>query len=556
MMRSDSVKKGIERAPHRALLRALGVSQEDFTKPFIGVVNSFNEIVPGHIHLETIAQAVKEGVRSGGGVPFEVNTIAVCDGIAMNHPGMKYSLPSRELIADSVEILVEAHAFDALVFIPNCDKVVPGMLMAAARLNIPAIFVSGGPMLAGRLNKDGQSVSVDVNSVFLAVGKVAKGGMTEAELDELEAVACPGCGSCSGMFTANTMNCLTEALGMALPGNGTIPAVDARRVSLACETGQQVMSVLSQNLLPRDIITKDSIYNAFAVDMALGGSTNSVLHLMAIAHEAGVDFPLSLVNEISQRIPHISKISPASDYHIEDLDLAGGIPAVMQEISALLNSEARTVSAKSLAATIKGAKVKNREIIRSVSAPHSPTGGLAILFGNLAPDGGVVKSAAVAPEMLVHQGPARVFDDEETATTAIMEKRIKPGEVVVIRYEGPKGGPGMREMLTPTSLLSGMGMDKEVALITDGRFSGATRGAAIGHVSPEAASGGPVATVQNGDIIEIDIPARKLEIKIDEAEMKRRVAQLPRFEPKVKEGYLKRYAEKVSSASSGAVFVE
>jgi len=489
-------------------------------------------------------------------VPFEVNTIAVCDGIAMNHPGMKYSLPSRELIADSVEILVEAHAFDAVVFIPNCDKVVPGMLMAAARLNIPAIFVSGGPMLAGRLIRDGQNSSVDVNSVFLAVGEVTKGGMTEAELDELEAVACPGCGSCSGMFTANTMNCLTEALGMALPGNGTIPAVDARRVSLACEAGQQVMSVLSQNLLPRDIITKDSIYNAFAVDMALGGSTNSVLHLMAIAHEAGVDFPLSLVNEISQRIPHISKISPASDYHIEDLDLAGGIPAVMQEISTLLNSEARTVSAKSLTATIKGAKVKNREIIRSVSAPHSPTGGLAILFGNLAPEGGVVKSAAVAPEMLVHQGPARVFDDEEAATAAIMEKRIKPGEVVVIRYEGPKGGPGMREMLTPTSLLSGMGMDKEVALITDGRFSGATRGAAIGHVSPEAASGGPVATVQDGDIIEIDIPARKLEIKIDEAEMKRRVAQLPRFEPKVKEGYLKRYAEKVSSASSGAVFVE
>ena len=556
MMRSDSVKKGIERAPHRALLRALGVSREDFTKPFIGVVNSFNEIVPGHIHLETIAEAVKEGVRSGGGVPFEVNTIAVCDGIAMNHAGMKYSLPSRELIADSVEILVEAHAFDALVFIPNCDKVVPGMLMAAARLNIPAIFVSGGPMLAGRLIRDGQNSSVDVNSVFLAVGEVTKGGMTEAELDELEAVACPGCGSCSGMFTANTMNCLTEALGMALPGNGTIPAVDARRVSLACEAGQQVMSVLSQNLLPRDIITKDSIYNAFAVDMALGGSTNSVLHLMAIAHEAGVDFPLSLVNEISQRIPHISKISPASDYHIEDLDLAGGIPAVMQEISTLLNSEARTVSAKSLTATIKGAKVKNREIIRSVSAPHSPTGGLAILFGNLAPEGGVVKSAAVAPEMLVHQGPARVFDDEEAATAAIMEKRIKPGEVVVIRYEGPKGGPGMREMLTPTSLLSGMGMDKEVALITDGRFSGATRGAAIGHVSPEAASGGPVATVQDGDIIEIDIPARKLEIKIDEAEMKRRVAQLPRFEPKVKEGYLKRYAEKVSSASSGAVFVE
>ena len=553
-MRSDGVKKGIERAPHRALLRATGVCQEDFAKPFIGIINSFSEVVPGHVHLGTIAQAVKEGVRSGGGVPFEVNTIAVCDGIAMNHPGMKYSLPSRELIADSVEILVEAHAFDALVFIPNCDKVVPGMLMAAARLNIPAIFVSGGPMLAGRLSKNGQIESVDVNSVFLAVGKVAKGEMTEAELAELEAVACPGCGSCSGMFTANTMNCLTEALGMGLPGNGTIPAVDARRVSLAYEAGRQVMSVLSQNLLPKDIITKESVYNAFAVDMALGGSTNSVLHLMAIAYEAGVDFRLSSVNEISQRIPHISKISPASDYHIEDLDLAGGIPAIMQEISSHLNSRAKTVSGKSLAETIKGAEVKNREIIRSLSSPYSATGGLAILFGNLAPEGGVVKSAAVAPEMLVHQGPARVFDDEEAATKAIMKEKIKPGEVVVIRYEGPKGGPGMREMLTPTSLLSGMGMDKEVALITDGRFSGATRGSAIGHVSPEAASGGPIAVVKDGDIIKIDIPARKLEIEIDEAEMSKRLARLPKFEPKVKEGYLKRYAEKVTSASSGAVF--
>ena len=553
-MRSDGVKKGIERAPHRALLRATGVCQEDFAKPFIGIINSFSEIVPGHVHLGSIAQAVKEGVRSGGGVPFEVNTIAVCDGIAMNHAGMKYSLPSRELIADSVEILVEAHAFDALVFIPNCDKVVPGMLMAAARLNIPAIFVSGGPMLAGRLSKNGQIESVDVNSVFLAVGKVAKGEMTEAELAELEAVACPGCGSCSGMFTANTMNCLTEALGMGLPGNGTIPAVDARRVSLAYEAGRQVMSVLSQNLLPKDIITKESVYNAFAVDMALGGSTNSVLHLMAIAYEAGVDFRLSSVNEISQRIPHISKISPASDYHIEDLDLAGGIPAIMQEISSHLNSRAKTVSGKSLAETIKGAEVKNREIIRSLSSPYSATGGLAVLFGNLAPEGGVVKSAAVAPEMLVHQGPARVFDDEEAATKAIMKEKIKPGEVVVIRYEGPKGGPGMREMLTPTSLLSGMGMDKEVALITDGRFSGATRGSAIGHVSPEAASGGPIAVVKDGDIIKIDIPARKLEIEIDEAEMSKRLARLPKFEPKVKEGYLKRYAEKVSSASSGAVF--
>jgi len=553
---SDSTKKGIERAPHRALLRALGVCDGDFAKPFIGIINSFSEVVPGHLHLETIAQAVKDGVRSCGGVPFEVNTIAVCDGIAMNHPGMKYSLPSRELIADSVEILVEAHAFDALVFIPNCDKVVPGMLMAAVRLNRPAIFISGGPMLAGRLNQDGQNKAVDLNSVFMAVGKVAKGEMTETELDELERVACPGCGSCSGMFTANTMNCLTETLGMALPGNGTIPAVDARRTSLAYEAGQQVMSVLSQNLLPRAIITKESVYNAFAVDMALGGSTNSVLHLMAIAHEAGVGFPLSLVNEVSQRIPHICKISPASDYHIEDLDLAGGISAVMQEISSLLNLKASTVLGKSLSEVIGGAKVKNREIIRSVSDPYSSTGGLAILFGNLAPEGGVVKSAAVAPEMLVHQGPARVFDDEEAATTAIMKGKIKSGEIVVIRYEGPKGGPGMREMLTPTSLLSGMGMDKEVALITDGRFSGATRGAAIGHVSPEAASGGPIAAVQDGDIIKIDIPARKLNIEIDEVEISKRLVRLPKFEPKVKEGYLKRYAEAVSSANSGAVFVK
>jgi len=555
-MLSDSIKKGIERAPHRALIRALGVCEGDFAKPFIGIVNSFSEIVPGHLHLETIAQAVKEGVRSRGGVPFEVNTIAVCDGIAMNHPGMKYSLPSRELIADSVEIIVEAHAFDALVFIPNCDKVVPGMLMAAVRLNRPAIFISGGPMLAGRLNQDGQNKAIDLNSVFMAVGKVVKGEMSEAELDELERAACPGCGSCSGMFTANTMNCLTEALGMALPGNGTIPAVDARRTSLAYEAGQQVMSALSQNLLPRNTITKESIYNAFAVDMALGGSTNSVLHLMAIAHEADVDFPLSLVNEISQRIPHICKISPASNYHIEDLNLAGGISAVMQEVSSFLNLKANTIMGKSLSEVIKGAKVKNREIIRSVSDPYSPTGGLAILFGNLAPEGGVVKSAAVAPEMLVHQGAARVFDDEGVATTAIMKGKIKPGEIVVIRYEGPKGGPGMREMLTPTSLLSGMGMDKEVALITDGRFSGATRGAAIGHVSPEAASGGPIAAVQDGDIIKIDIPARKLELKIDEAEMSKRLAQLPKFVPKVKEGYLKRYAEAVSSANSGAIFLK
>lgn len=555
-MRSDRIKQGVERAPHRSLLRSLGVSREDFDKPFIGVFNSFSEVVPGHINLQAIAKAVKEGVRSKGGVPFEVNTIAVCDGIAMNHPGMKFSLPSRELIADSVEIVAEAHAFDGIVFIPNCDKVVPGMLMAAVRLNIPSIFVSGGPMLAGRLKQNGEDKSVDLNSVFMGVGKVAKGLMSEVELEELEEVACPGCGSCSGMFTANTMNCLTEALGMALPGNGTIPAVYAERTRLALEAGQQVMNILSQKLLPRDIITRDSLYNAFAVDMALGGSTNSVLHLMAIAHEAGIDFPLSLVNEISKRIPHLAKICPSSELHIEDLYRAGGVTAIMQELSEFLNLKARTVSGTHLSNVIKDVRVKNRDVIRPVSNPYSAMGGLTILFGNLAPEGAVVKSAAVAPEMLVHKGRAHVFNDEEEATKAIMANKIKSGEVVVIRYEGPKGGPGMREMLTPTSLLSGMGMDKEVALVTDGRFSGATRGAAIGHVSPEAASGGVIAVVQDGDTISIDIPAHKLDVEISDTEIKKRLAKLPPFEPKIKSGYLKRYAEKVGSASSGAVFVD
>jgi len=513
-------------------------------------------VVPGHIHLQSIAKAVKEGVHSAGGVPFEFNTIAICDGIAMNHPGMKYSLPSRELIADSVETMVEAHAFDALVFVTNCDKIIPGMLMAAARLNIPSIIVSGGPMLAGRLNQNGEDKVVDLNSVFMGVGKVAKGLMSEAELKEIEEVACPGCGSCSGMFTANTMNCLSEALGMALPGNGTIPATYAQRMTLAFEAGQKIMSVLSKKLLPRDIITKDSVYNAFAVDMALGGSTNSVLHLMAIAHEAGIEFPLSLVNEISQRIPHIAKIAPSSELHIEDLYLAGGIPAVMKEISEFLNLKAKTVSGTSLANVIKDAKVKNRNVIRSVADPYSATGGLTILFGNLAPEGAVVKSAAVAPEMLVHKGKAIVFNDEEEATKGIMANKVKSGEVVVIRYEGPKGGPGMREMLTPTSILSGMGMDKEVALITDGRFSGATRGAAIGHVCPEAASGGPIAAVQDGDIINIDIPNHKLDVEMSEAEIKSRLAKLPKFESKIKGGYLKRYIEKVDSASRGAIFID
>jgi len=555
-MRSDMIKKGIERAPHRALLRAVGCSSDDWDKPFIGVINSFSEIVPGHIHLQTIAKAVKEGIHSRGGVPFEVNTIAVCDGIAMNHQGMKYSLPSRELIADSVEILAHAHAFDGLVFIPNCDKVVPGMLMAAIRLNLPSVFVSGGPMLAGKFVQGNTARSVDLITVFQAVGKVAKGKMTEAELQELEVVACPGYGSCAGMFTANTMNCLTEALGMALPGNGTIPAVEAQRRQLAYKAGQQVMEALANDIKPKDIITRDSLYNAFAVDMALGGSTNSVLHLAAVAHEAGIDFPLSLINEISDSVPHICKLSPASDYHIEDLDLAGGIPAVMHELSGLLKLGANTILGKPLGNIAKEAKVKNREVIRPLSKPYAPTGGISILFGNLAPDGSVVKSAAVASEMLVHRGPARVFNGEEEATAAIMKGKFKSGEVIVIRYEGPKGGPGMREMLAATSLLSGMGMDKKVALITDGRFSGGTRGAAIGHVSPEAAEKGPIAALRDGDMIKINIPDHKLEVELSQKELKQRLASLPSFEPKIKTGYLKRYSDKVSSASTGAVFAE
>jgi dihydroxy-acid dehydratase len=555
-MKSDSIKSGIERAPHRALLRSLGVSNSDFNKPFIGIVNSFNEIVPGHIHLNNIAQAVKEGVRSAGGVPFEVNTIGVCDGIAMNHTGMKYSLPSRELIADSVEIVVEAHAFDALVFIPNCDKIIPGMLMAAARLNIPSIFVSGGPMMAGKVSRGGTTQNIDLNTMFMAVGKVQKKEMTLEELEELEQAACPGCGSCSGMFTANTMNCLTEAMGMALPGNGTIPAVDSRRVALAYNAGSQIIPLLNSNTRPRDIITEQSVYNAFVVDMGLGGSTNSVLHVMAIASEADISFSLDKINEISQKVPNISKICPASEYHIEDLDNAGGIPAVMNELSSYLNLKAKTVTGKPVEENIKNARIKDDKVIRTVNNAYSATGGLTLLFGNLAPEGCVVKSAAVAPEMLEHSGPARVFDDEEQATKAILAGNFKAGDIIVIRYEGPKGGPGMREMLTPTSLLSGMGMDKSVALITDGRFSGATRGSAIGHVSPEAASGGPIAAVKEGDIISINIPEHKINLDISDSELKERMNKLSAFKPKVNSGYLKRYAEKVGSASSGAIFIE
>jgi len=555
-VKSDAIKRGIERAGHRSLLYALGCTQAEIEKPFIGIVNSFTDIVPGHMHLREIAEAVKAGVRSAGGVPFEVNTIAVCDGIAMGHAGMKYSLPSRELIADSVEIMAEAHAFDALVFIPNCDKIIPGMLMAAVRLNLPAIFISGGPMLAGNLPTNSGFSKVDVSSIFEAVGKVASGKMSESQLRQLEEIACPGCGSCSGMFTANTMNCLTEALGMGLPGHGTIPAVDIRRRRLAKTAGEKIMALLAKDIRPQDIITKDSIYNAFIVDMALGGSTNSVLHLMAIANEAGIEFPLLLVTEISENTPQLCKLRPAGDYHIEDLDRAGGIPAVMKELKEHLNLRSMTVSGKTVGRNIIRARVFDRAVIRSQSRAYSRTGGLAILFGNLAPEGAVVKKGAVAPEMMVHQGPARVFDSEEVATQAIMGKQIRPGEVIVIRYEGPRGGPGMREMLTPTAILTGMGLDKEVALITDGRFSGATRGAAIGHVSPEAASRGPIAALTDGDIVKIDIPRCRLEVELTKREIAKRLAQVPKFEPRVKTGYLRRYAEKVSSASTGAVFRE
>ena len=549
-MRSDIAKKGVARAPHRSLLRAVGLNDRELDQPFIGVINSFNEVIPGHVHLDAIARAVKGGVRSAGGTPFEMNTIGVCDGIAMGHAGMKYSLPSRELIADSVEIVAQAHAFDALVLIANCDKIIPGMLMAAARLNIPSIFVSGGPMLAGRLGGE----KVDVNSVFTAVGKVAAQEMSEAELDELERAACPGCGSCAGMFTANTMNCLAEALGMALPGNGTIPAVDARRIVLATEAGREIMNLLKRNVCPRDIITREAIQNAFMVDMALGGSTNSVLHLMAIAREAGIDFSLEDINEISAKTPHLTKLSPAGDYRIEDLDRAGGVGAVMKEIQKLLNMEVKRASGKSLKAELAPAEVRDRDVIRPFSKPHSATGGLAILFGNLAPQGAVVKSAAVAPQMLQHRGEARVFDSEEEGTKAILSGSIKPGQVVVIRYEGPKGGPGMREMLGPTAILSGMGLGDSVALITDGRFSGATRGAAIGHVSPEAAARGPIAALENGDMIQIDIPSHRIDVDLGDKEIKGRLARLPDFEPRVKTGYLARYAARVTSAGNGAVF--
>jgi len=549
-MRSDMMKKGVERAPHRSLFKAMGYTDEEIARPLIGVVNSYNEIIPGHIHLRTVTEQVKAGIRMAGGTPVEFPAIGVCDGIAMGHVGMKYSLASRELIADSVEIMAVAHPFDGLVFIPNCDKIIPGMLMAALRLNIPAVVVSGGPMLAGKL----RGKPVDLITVFEGVGAVKSGKMTAKQLKEIEDCACPGCGSCSGMYTANTMNCMTEALGLGLPGNGTVLAVDSARMRLAKEAGMKILELIRKNIRPRDIATLAAFRNAIAVDMALGGSTNTVLHLPAVAHEAGIRLDLELFNEIGFKTPNLCKLSPAGAHHIEDLDAAGGVQGVMKEISKLgvIDGKALTVSGP-VAKNLKDAKVWDYSVIRPVKNPYSPDGGLAIIKGNLAPDGGVVKRSAVAPNMLVNEGRARVFDSEDDAIAAILGGKIKSGDVIVIRYEGPKGGPGMREMLAPTSALAGMGLAESVALLTDGRFSGGSRGAAIGHISPEAAEGGPIALVKEGDRIAIDIPKRRITLQVSAEELKKRRKAWRPPEPKIKTGYLSRYASLVTSGSTGAV---
>ncbi|ADL11755.1 dihydroxy-acid dehydratase [Acetohalobium arabaticum] len=551
-MRSDQATKGVNKAPHRSLFKAMGYTDKEIERPLIGIANAQNEVIPGHDHLDQIAEAVKAGVRMEGGTPIEFGGIGVCDGIAMGHQGMHYSLASREVIADSIEIMAQAHALDALVLIPNCDKIVPGMLMAAARINIPTVVVSGGPMLAGRH----QGENIDLKTVFESVAAVQTGKLAEEELLEVENNACPGCGSCSGMFTANSMNCLTEVLGLGLPGNGTIPAVYAQRRRLAKRAGMQIMEMLDKDIKPLDILTEKSFENALAVDMALGCSTNTALHLPAIAHEAGIDLDLELINEISAEVPHLCSLSPAGKHHIEDLNEAGGIPAVMKVLSSegILNEGLRTVTGVTIEENLAEAEVLNEDVIRNFETAYHQTGGLAVLKGNLAPDGAVVKQAAVADEMLVHEGPARIFNSEEETVEAIHNGEIKAGDVVIIKYEGPKGGPGMREMLTPTSAVAGAGLDKEVALITDGRFSGATRGASIGHASPEAMEGGPIAVVEEGDIVEIDIPNRQLNVKLSQKEIENRLEDWSQPEPKIKTGYLSRYAKLVSSASTGAVF--
>lgn len=578
-MRSDKVKKGLERAPHRSLFKALGLTDEEISRPLIGIVNAKSEVVPGHMHLDKVADAAKAGVRMAGGTPMEFPAIGVCDGIAMGHIGMHYSLPSRELIADSVESMALAHGFDGLVLIPNCDKIVPGMIMGAARLNIPTIVISGGPMLAGKHNTkadeqpkgsfidriidkfvgsphiDNRIKGVSLTDMFEAVGAVESGKMSQDEMDCLEDSACASCGSCSGMFTANSMNCLTEALGIALPGNGTIPAVYSERLRLAKIAGMQIMDLVEKDIKPRDIITSESVYNALTVDMALGCSTNSMLHLPAIAHEAGVDFHLDMANEISEKTPNLCKLAPAGNHFVEDLYLAGGVYAVMKELSkkGLIKESCFTVSGKTIGENISNSKNNDSNAIRSIDNPYSQTGGIAVLKGNLAPNGSVVKRSAVSKEMLIHRGPAKVFESEEDVTKAILDNQIVKGDVVVIRYEGPKGGPGMREMLLPTSVLAGMGLDSDVALITDGRFSGATRGASIGHVSPEAADGGNIALVEDGDMISIDMNACTLNIEVSDDELEKRKSTWVCMPPKIKTGYLARYAKFVSSANQGAI---
>ncbi len=553
-MRSDMVKKGFERAPHRSLLRATGVirSEADFGKPFIAIANSYTDIIPGHVHLGEFGEVVRQAVWDAGGVPFMFHTIGVDDGIAMGHVGMKYSLASRELIADAVETMIAAHWFDGMICIPNCDKIVPGMLMAAMRVNVPTLFISGGPMKAG-VTSSGQVV--DLSSVFEAVGGHKAGKVSIEELTELESVACPTCGSCSGMFTANSMNCLCEALGMALPGNGTILAVDERRAALAAQAGRQIMTLIEKNLCPRDIVTPEAIDNAFALDMAMGGSTNTVLHTLALAREAGIDYPISRLNEVAERVPNICKVAPSSHYHIEDVDRAGGISAILNELlkrPGVLHGDALTVTGKTLAENVAGIESADKACIRPLADPYSARGGLTVLFGNLAPEGAVVKTAGVLPEMMHHRGPAVVFDSHDEANAGILGGKVGAGDVVVIRYEGPKGGPGMQEMLAPTSNIMGMGLGTSVALITDGRFSGATRGASIGHISPEAAAGGPIALIRDGDIVDIDIPGRTLCVELTDEELARRKAE---WQPVKRElsGWLKRYAAMVTSGSEGAV---
>lgn len=554
-MRSDQIKKGFERAPHRALLRAAGVKEQDFSKPFIAIVNSYVDIIPGHVHLQDFGKRIKEAVRTAGGVPFEFNTIGVDDGIAMGHLGMKFSLPSRELIADSVETMIQAHQFDGMICIPNCDKIVPGMMLGAMRVDIPTIFVSGGPMAAG---KTPEGETVDLISVFEGVGAYKAGKINADRLRVLEQSGCPSCGSCSGLFTANSMNCLLEVIGLALPYNGSALALSDDREALAKRAARRILELIDEGLTPRQIVNPEAIDDAFALDMAMGGSTNTVLHTLALAHEAGVEYPLARINAVADKVPYLCKVSPSGKWHMEDVHRAGGIPAILNEIAHsgnTLHLDRMTVSGKTLRESIAGIDVKDHEVIRPVENPHSPVGGLAILFGNLAPEGGVIKTGGVAAHMRRHSGPARIYESQEAAMAGILGQEVQPGEVVVIRYEGPRGGPGMQEMLSPTSAIMGMGLGDKVALITDGRFSGGTRGACIGHISPEAAARGPIAALRDGDVIEIDLEKRSLNVHLSDEEIQERLQALPPFESQINSAWLRRYSRFVTSASHGAVLV-